>query len=126
MSESTPEGGPQQAPSAAAQAETRTGQAEAPTVAEFDPTDEQAVGRAVEEALDAVQAAADLDELKAVRLAHAGDRSPLALANRRIGSLEKSQKAAAGKLATEAQVAEAQDLLMEMANDLSERERIGR
>ncbi|WP_278855780.1 phenylalanine--tRNA ligase subunit alpha [Kocuria palustris] len=98
MSESTPEGGPQQAPSAAAQAETPTGQAETPTVAEFDPTDEQAVGRAVEEALDAVQAAADLDELKAVRLAHAGDRSPLALANRRIGSLEKSQKAAAGKL----------------------------
>ena len=96
MSESTPEGGPQQAPSAAAQAETPTGQAETPTVAEFDPTDEQAVGRAVEEALDAVQAAADLDELKAVRLAHAGDRSPLALANRRIGSLEKSQKAAAG------------------------------
>lgn len=36
------------------------------------------------------------------------------------------KKAAAGKLATEAQVAEAQDLLMEMANDLSERERIGR
>ncbi|MDN5702031.1 MAG: phenylalanine--tRNA ligase subunit alpha [Micrococcales bacterium] len=98
MSESTPEGGPQQAPSAAAQAEAPTGQAETPTVAEFDPTDEQAVGRAVEEALDAVQAAADLDELKAVRLAHAGDRSPLALANRRIGSLEKSQKAAAGKL----------------------------
>ena len=98
MSESTPEGGPQQAPSAAAQAETPTGQAETPTVAEFDPTDEQAVGRAVDEALAAVQAAADLDELKAVRLAHAGDRSPLALANRRIGSLEKSQKAAAGKL----------------------------
>ena len=47
MSESTPEGGPQQAPSAAAQAETPTGQAETPTVAEFDPTDEQAVGRAV-------------------------------------------------------------------------------
>jgi phenylalanyl-tRNA synthetase alpha chain len=98
MSESTPGGGPQQAPSAAAQAETPNGQAETPTVAEFDPTDEQAVGRAVDEALDAVQAAADLDELKAVRLTHAGDRSPLALANRRIGSLEKSQKAAAGKL----------------------------
>ncbi|MDN5572609.1 MAG: phenylalanine--tRNA ligase subunit alpha, partial [Micrococcales bacterium] len=98
MSESTPEGGPQQAPSAAAQAEAPTGQAETPTVAEFDPTDEQAVGRAVEEALDAVQAAADLDELKAVRLAHAGDRSPLARANRRIGSREESQKAPPGHL----------------------------
>lgn len=36
------------------------------------------------------------------------------------------KKAASGRLATPEQVAEAEHLLMEMANDLSERERIGR
>lgn len=36
------------------------------------------------------------------------------------------KKATSGRLATPEQVAEAEDLLMEMANDLSERERIGR
>ncbi|MEV4181351.1 phenylalanine--tRNA ligase subunit alpha, partial [Streptosporangium canum] len=39
------------------------------------------------DALDAITAARDLDELKQVRLAHAGDRSPIALANREIGAL---------------------------------------
>jgi phenylalanyl-tRNA synthetase alpha chain len=38
-----------------------------------------------------------LDELKVVRLAHAGDRSPLALANREIGALPPAAKAEAGK-----------------------------
>jgi phenylalanyl-tRNA synthetase alpha chain len=63
-----------------------------------DPTDEAAVTAAVDAALAAVENAKDLDELKEARLAHAGERSPLALANRRIGSLDKAQKAAAGKL----------------------------
>ncbi|PWF88899.1 phenylalanine--tRNA ligase subunit alpha [Kocuria rosea] len=67
-----------------------------------DPTDEAAVAAAVEAALAAVGNAQDLDELKEVRLAHAGDRSPLALANRQIGSLDKSQKSAAGKLVGQA------------------------
>ncbi len=40
-----------------------------------------------EAALVAIASAADLDRLKQVRLAHAGDRSPLALANREIGAL---------------------------------------
>ncbi len=48
-------------------------------------------------ALAAVAAAADLDALKSVRLAHAGDRSPLALANREIGALPPAAKADAGK-----------------------------
>ncbi len=43
--------------------------------------------RNVTEALAAIAAAADLDALKAARLAHDGDRSPLALANREIGAL---------------------------------------
>ena len=59
------------------------------------PLDEQAVSAAVAEALDAVAAAATLAELKEVRLAHTGDSSALAQANRAIGSLDKSQKAAA-------------------------------
>ena len=40
-----------------------------------------------DEAIVAIEAAADLAQLKEVRLAHAGDRSPLALANREIGAL---------------------------------------
>jgi phenylalanyl-tRNA synthetase alpha chain len=52
---------------------------------------------AVTEALGAFAAATDLDQLKTARLAHAGDRSPLALANRVIGALAPQDKAAAGK-----------------------------
>ncbi len=37
-----------------------------------------------------------MDELKAARLAHDGDRSPLALANREIGALPPAAKKAAG------------------------------
>ncbi|MEV4675418.1 phenylalanine--tRNA ligase subunit alpha [Actinomadura sp. NPDC049382] len=53
--------------------------------------------RARTEALAAIAAAADLDALKQVRLAHAGDRSPLALANREIGALPPAARADAGK-----------------------------
>ncbi len=68
----------------------------------FDPVEvavlkPEAVDAAVAEALAAIAAAADLDELKAARLAHAGDRSPLALANREIGALPPQAKAEAGK-----------------------------
>ncbi|MQY09806.1 phenylalanine--tRNA ligase subunit alpha [Actinomadura macrotermitis] len=48
-------------------------------------------------ALAAIAGAADLDALKQVRLAHAGDRSPLALANREIGALPPQARAEAGK-----------------------------
>ena len=56
-----------------------------------------ALDAAVSEALSAFAAAADLDQLKTARLTHAGDRSPLALANREIGALAPHDKAAAGK-----------------------------
>jgi phenylalanyl-tRNA synthetase alpha chain len=62
------------------------------------PLDEAAVSAAVEKGLAAVAAASTLDELKTARLAHTGDRSPLALANRAIGGLEPKDKAVAGKL----------------------------
>ncbi|MGK5556360.1 phenylalanine--tRNA ligase subunit alpha [Actinomadura kijaniata] len=57
----------------------------------------EALERARDEALAAIAAAGDLDELKQVRLAHAGDRSPLALANREIGALPPQARAEAGK-----------------------------
>jgi phenylalanyl-tRNA synthetase alpha chain len=68
----------------------------------FDPVEPhslrpEVIAAAVEAALAAFAAAADLDELKAARLAHAGDRSPLALANREIGALPPAAKAAAGQ-----------------------------
>ena len=62
------------------------------------PLDAAGVRAAVDDALAAAAAAGDLDDLKAVRLAHAGDKSPLALANRAIGGLEPAQKAEAGRL----------------------------
>ena len=52
---------------------------------------------AVAEALAAFGVAQDLDALRTARLAHAGDRSPLALANREIGALPPAAKADAGK-----------------------------
>ena len=64
----------------------------------IDPRDEAAVSAAVDSALSAIGAAADLEALKAVKIAHTGDRSPLALANRAIGGLDKADKATAGKL----------------------------
>ncbi|MDQ4502645.1 phenylalanine--tRNA ligase subunit alpha [Sinomonas sp. ASV322] len=69
-----------------------------PGVAVPDPLDEAAVTAAVERALEEISGAPTLDELKAVRIAHTGEKSPLALANRAIGSLGKESKAAAGKI----------------------------
>ena len=68
----------------------------------FDPVgvaalEAQAVDAMVAGALGDIAAAADLDQLKVARLAHAGDRSPLALANREIGALPPAAKAEAGK-----------------------------
>ena len=55
------------------------------------------LARMVREALAAIAAATSLDELKAARLAHAGDRSPLALANREIGALPPQARKDAGQ-----------------------------
>ncbi len=49
------------------------------------------------DALAAIEAAADLETLKAVRTRHAGDRSPLALANREIGALPPQARKDAGQ-----------------------------
>ncbi|MBF6048685.1 phenylalanine--tRNA ligase subunit alpha [Streptomyces sp. NRRL B-1677] len=68
----------------------------------YDPVEVEAlkpeeIERMRDEALAAVAAAADLDALREVKAAHAGDRSPLALANREIGALPPQAKAEAGK-----------------------------
>ena len=57
----------------------------------------EAVEAAVSAALAAATAASSLADLKAAKLAHLGDKSPLALANREIGALPPSAKAEAGK-----------------------------
>ncbi|WP_084076705.1 phenylalanine--tRNA ligase subunit alpha [Demequina sp. NBRC 110057] len=64
---------------------------------EISPLDGAAVDAAVTEALAAIAAATDLDELKEARLAHTGDKAALTLANRQIGGLEPADKATAGK-----------------------------
>jgi len=61
------------------------------------PLNADEVAHARDDALAAVAAAADLQALKQVRVEHAGDRSPLAHANREIGALPPAAKADAGK-----------------------------
>jgi phenylalanyl-tRNA synthetase alpha chain len=56
------------------------------------------VDRLRDDAVAAITAAATLDELKAARIDHAGDRSPLALLNRSIGRLEPAQRKTAGQI----------------------------
>ena len=51
------------------------------------PLDEEHVEAMRVAALEAIDGATDLADLKRVRTEHAGDRSPLALANREIGAL---------------------------------------
>lgn len=68
----------------------------------FDPVgvaslEPEAIEAMVAAALAEIDAADGLDSLKAVRLAHAGDKSPLALANREIGALPPAAKAEVGK-----------------------------
>ncbi|NJQ01440.1 phenylalanine--tRNA ligase subunit alpha [Streptomyces zingiberis] len=68
----------------------------------YDPVEVEAlkpetVARMRDEALAAIAAAGDLTALHEAKVAHAGDRSPLALANREIGALPPHAKADAGK-----------------------------
>jgi phenylalanyl-tRNA synthetase alpha chain len=69
---------------------------------QYDPVEVTAltgpeVERALRDALAAVAAAGTLAELKAARIDHDGDRSPLALANREIGALPPAARADAGR-----------------------------
>jgi phenylalanyl-tRNA synthetase alpha chain len=69
---------------------------------QYDPVEVTAlspgeVAAALKGALTAIAGARTLEELKAARLAHAGDRSPLALANAEIGALPPQARAEAGQ-----------------------------
>src|SRR5690242_18652751 len=61
------------------------------------PLDAEHVEAMRVDALAAIEGAADLEALKQVRLDHAGDRSPLALANREIGALPPQARKEAGQ-----------------------------
>lgn len=56
------------------------------------------INKWVSDAKSAFAAAADLDQLKSARLAHAGDKSPISGASRALGSVAPEQKAELGKL----------------------------
>ncbi len=88
-------------------------------VAALDPA---AVDAAVRAALAAAEAADSLDALKAARLAHQGDRSPLALANREIGALPPSAKAEAGKRVGQARAGVAEAFTRRQAELEAERD----
>jgi phenylalanyl-tRNA synthetase alpha chain len=64
---------------------------------EVTPLKAEEVERMRDEALAAIEGAADLDALKQVRHDHAGDRSPLARANREIGALPPQARKEAGQ-----------------------------
>ena len=58
----------------------------------------QSVTAAAEEAISAISSAADLDQLKQVRIDFIGDKSKLAKANQSLGTLSPEQRAEFGKL----------------------------
>ena len=58
----------------------------------------EAIDALVADALDAIAAADSTAALKEARMAHAGDRSPLALANRAIGTIPPAERKRAGQL----------------------------
>ncbi|PJE94967.1 phenylalanine--tRNA ligase subunit alpha [Streptomyces carminius] len=81
----------------------------------YDPVEVEAlkpeeIDRARDAALAAIAAAGDLEALREVKAAHAGDRSPLALANREIGALPPHAKADAGRRVGQARGAVSQAL----------------
>jgi phenylalanyl-tRNA synthetase alpha chain len=63
----------------------------------WDRTTPEEVARALDKGLAAVASAGTLDELKAARIAHDGDRAPLALASGQIGALPREDRADAGR-----------------------------
>src|SRR5690242_2696588 len=65
----------------------------------------EALSEAVDNAVASFSKAADLDALGALKPAHLGDRSPISLARREIGSLPPAAKSDAGKRVNEARQA---------------------
>ncbi|MEY2723698.1 MAG: hypothetical protein RIR93_514, partial [Actinomycetota bacterium] len=72
------------------------------------------------EALSAISKAANLDELKQIKIDFVGDKSPLAKANQALGSLEATQRAEFGKLIGQAR-ASVNSAFESKSNDLSDK-----
>ena len=68
------------------------------TTTPLSPLDEAGVAAAVEAARRAFSSATTPDELKAARLAHAGDAAPITQANALIRGLDKADRPVAGRL----------------------------
>ncbi|MBX6371343.1 MAG: phenylalanine--tRNA ligase subunit alpha [Acidothermus sp.] len=90
---------------------------------EVTPLHADNVERYRDDALAAIAGASDLDELHAVRVAHLGDRSPLALANREIGTLPPQARADAGRRIGAARAAVTAALAAREAELTAERDR---
>ncbi len=101
--------GPQQPPREAPQAPMSGPNSDYDPV-EVTPLHADEVEAMRDAALAAIEAAPDLERLKEVRLAHAGDRSPLALANREIGALPPQARKEAGQRVGQARGAVSQAL----------------
>lgn len=74
--------------------------------------DSKEVSGWVKDAQAAFLSAGDLDELKSARLAHMGDKAPISLASRSLGSLSADEKASFGKVIgdAKAQITSALDI----------------
>jgi phenylalanyl-tRNA synthetase alpha chain len=86
--------------------------------------DQADVSSWVKAAEKAFTAATNLDSLKEARLAHLGDKSPIAQASRALGSLPADQKASAGKIIGEGKAAIADALesaTIKLENEQNER-----
>ena len=59
---------------------------------------EQAIDAAREEAVAAIESAKSLETLKEIKVAHVGDKSPLARANQQLGTLTPEERATFGKI----------------------------
>ncbi len=86
------------------------------------PLNADAVAAMRDEAIAAIEAATSLADLKSARLAHAGDRSPLALANREIGALPPYARKEAGQRVGRARGAVSQALTRRTAELQGEQE----
>jgi phenylalanyl-tRNA synthetase alpha chain len=82
--------------------------------------DKAQIEQELAEALSAISKAANLDELKQIKIDFVGDKSPLAKANQALGSLEATQRAEFGKLIGQAR-ASVNSAFESKSNDLSDK-----
>lgn len=81
---------------------------------QVDALSEKSIEAALNSAIKDIKSSKNLEDLKLAKINHLGDKSPLALANREIGSLPPEAKAIAGK-----RVAWAKNKISEVFNQVS-------